>query len=91
MTLEAAFEQFRETVDAGQQNGQIEEGAAEELIEHADRFLEDDLSGGDINKAARDLHRAIDELEREGEITSELAASLRQMADELEAAARRQS
>ncbi len=91
MTLEAAFEQFRETVDAGQQSGQIEEGAAEELIEHADRFLEDDLSGGDINKAARDLRRAIDELEREGEITSELAASLRQMADELEAAARRQS
>jgi eukaryotic-like serine/threonine-protein kinase len=91
LTLEAAFAQFRQTVEAGQQNGQIEEGAAEELMDRAERFLEDDLNGGDINKASRELHRAIDELEHDGEISAELAASLRQMADELEAAARRQS
>ena len=93
VSLDAAFERFRETVDAGQQNGQIEEGAAEELIDRASRFVEDDdLSGGDINRASRDLHRAIDELEADGEISSsDLAASLRQMADDLEAAARRES
>ena len=78
-------------MDDAQQSGQIEEDAAEELIDRASRFVEDDnLSGGDINRAARDLHRAIDELEADGEITADLAATLRQMADDLEAAARRE-
>jgi eukaryotic-like serine/threonine-protein kinase len=92
ITLDAAFESFSQAVAAGQQIGQIEEGAAEELIDLASRFVEDDdLGGGDINRASRDLQRAIDEFEADGEITSELAASLRQIADELEAAARRES
>jgi serine/threonine-protein kinase len=92
-TLEAAVQQFRDAVTASQQNGEISEGAAEELVDEANRFVEDeDLRGGDINRIARDLNRAIDEFEREGEIGSPtLATELRRLVDEMEAAARRQS
>ena len=90
ISLEAAVERFHQAVDEGEQNGLIEEGGAEELIELADKFLEDDMNGGDINRAARNLHRAIDEMEADGEIASaDVAASLRQMVDDMEAGARR--
>ncbi len=78
-------------VAAGQQNGSIDGDAAEELLEQADKFRDEDLSGGDINKASRDLNRAINELEAEGQIASaETADALRQQAAEIEAAARRE-
>jgi tellurite resistance protein len=79
-------------VAAGQQNGEIDEGAAGELVDQANRFVEDDdLKGGDINRIVRDLNRKIDEFERDGEIGSAaLATELRRLVDEMEAAARRQ-
>jgi hypothetical protein len=91
-TLDAAVHQFRQTVAAGQQNGEIDEGAAGELDDQANRFVEDDdLKGGDINRIVRDLNRKIDEFERDGEIGSAaLATELRRLVDEMEAAARRQ-
>jgi serine/threonine protein kinase len=89
LSLEAAVDRFQQAVEDGRQNGSIEDDAAEELIDGADTFLEDDPSTGDINRAVRDLQRAIDEFEADGEITSaEFADSLRQMVDDLEAAAR---
>lgn len=92
-TLEAAVAQFREAVAGGQQNGEISDGAAGELIDEANRFVEDeDLKGGEINRIVRDLNRAIDEFESEGEIGSAaLATDLRRLVDEMEAAARRES
>ncbi len=90
-TLDDALERFRQFVDTGRQNGQIEDEAAEDLLDLADRFAEEDLSGGDINKASRDLHRAIDEFEREGQISSaDVATDLRQLADDMVAAAERE-
>ncbi|MFI5027316.1 MAG: hypothetical protein ACHQCI_11290, partial [Solirubrobacterales bacterium] len=91
-TLDAAVDQFRQTVAAGQQNGEIDEGAAGELVDQANRFVEDDdLKGGDINRIVRDLNRKIDEFERDGEIGSAaLATELRRLVDEMEAAARRE-
>ena len=72
---------------AGQQDGSIDGDAAEELLEQADRFRDEDLSGGDINRAARELNRAINELEAEGQIASAAVAdALRQQAAEIEAA-----
>ena len=91
VSLDAALEQFGQMVAAGQQNGSIDGDAAEELLEQADKFRDEDLSGGDINKASRDLNRAINELEAEGQIASaETADALRQQAAEIEAAARRE-
>ncbi len=89
-TLEDAVEQFRQVVATGQQNGEIDERAAQELLDEANRFLEEDLNGGEINRIVRDLHRSIDEFEGEGEIGSaELATELRRLVDEMAAAARR--
>jgi hypothetical protein len=90
-TLAEALEQFGQMVSAGQQDGTIDGDAAEELLERADKFRDEDMSGGDINKASRDLNRAINELEAEGQIASaETADALRQQAAEIEAAARRE-
>ena len=90
--VEDAVVQFRQVVTAGQQNGEIDDEAAEELDELADRFVdEDDLSGGEINRIVRDLNRAIDRLEAEGKIASPaLATDLRRLVAEMEAAARRE-
>ena len=90
-SLDEALEQFGQIVAAGQQDGSIDGDAAEELLEQADRFRDEDLSGGDINRAARELSRAINELEAEGQIASAAVAdALRQQAAEIEAAARRE-
>jgi serine/threonine-protein kinase len=89
-TLEDVVEQFRQAVADGRQSGEIEEAAAEELLDEANRFLEEDLNGGEINRIVRDLHRSIDEFEGEGEIGSaELASELRRLVDEMAAAAGR--
>lgn len=91
VSFDAALDQFRQLVAAGQQDGTIDDDAAEELLERADRFADDDQNGGDINRAARDLNRSINKLEAEGQISSdEVADALRQAGAELEAAAERE-
>jgi eukaryotic-like serine/threonine-protein kinase len=91
VSLDAALERFGQIVAAGQQDGTIDGDAAEELLERADKFAEDDLNGGEINRAARDLNSAINELEADGQIASaEVANALRQAAADIEAAARRE-
>jgi hypothetical protein len=88
-TLDDAIAQFGQAVAAAQQSGTLEDDAAEDLVELADRFLEDDLNGGDVNRIGRDLQRAIDRFEEDGEISSpEVADDLRRRADDLEALAR---
>ncbi|RPH36782.1 MAG: serine/threonine protein kinase [Chloroflexi bacterium] len=90
-SLDDALDQFGQIVATGQQDGTIDGDAAEELLERADRFAEDDQNGGEINRAVRDLNRSINELESKGQIASpEVANALRQAAAEIEAAARRE-
>jgi eukaryotic-like serine/threonine-protein kinase len=91
VNLDAALERFGQIVAAGEQDGTIDGDAAEELLERADQFADDDMNGGDINKAARELNRSINELEADGQIASaEMADALRQAAAEIEAAAERE-
>ncbi|HET9497243.1 MAG TPA: serine/threonine-protein kinase [Candidatus Limnocylindria bacterium] len=91
VSLDAALERFGQVVAAGEQDGTIDGDAAEELLDRADAFADDDMNGGDINRAARELNRTINELEGNGQIASaEVADTLRQAAAEIEAAAERE-
>jgi serine/threonine-protein kinase len=92
LTLSEAIEVFRGLVDRGEEDGLIESEAANDLDEFADDVAEavEDGSQGDVNRALRDLRRAIDEFGRDGSIGSDdAAASLQDAVDEIEAAAGR--
>ena len=49
LSLAATVERFGQVVDTGIQDGQIDEGAAEDLIDLAGRFEEENPSVGDVN------------------------------------------
>jgi hypothetical protein len=80
-------------VDSGEEEGLVESEAAEDLRDLADKIAsavgddDDDGTQGEINRAFRDLRRAIDRFEQDGRIGSaEMAASLQDAVDDIEAA-----
>lgn len=92
LTLSEAIDAFKDLVDAGAEDGLIDSEAAEELRDRVDKIASavDEGSQGDVNKAFRDLRRAIDEFERDGHIGSaDMADRLREAVNEIEAAAAR--
>jgi serine/threonine-protein kinase len=86
-TFDEAVATFRTLVDSGVQQGQLDEDAAEELLERVNQVGEAVNEGqrGQINRAFRDLRRAIDEID-EDEASPELIADLRAAADAMQAA-----
>jgi hypothetical protein len=87
------MEAFKDLVDRGEEEGLIEREAAEDLSDLANDIEKavEDGSQGDVNKAFRDLRRAIDEFGRDGSIGSDdTAASLQDAVDEIEAAVARE-
>jgi hypothetical protein len=78
-------------VDRGQEDGLIESEAAHDLDELADDVAKavEDGTQGDVNRAFRDLRRAVDEFDRDGRIDSDIATRLREAVDEIESAAGR--
>jgi serine/threonine-protein kinase len=92
LTFSEAMEAFKDLVDRGEEEGLIEGEAAEDLGDLANEIEKavEDGSQGDVNKAFRDLRRAIDEFGRDGSIGSDdVAASLQDAVDEIEAASGR--
>jgi len=91
LTLSEAIEAFRDLVDRGQEDGLIESEAAHDLDELADDVAKavEDGTQGDVNRAFRDLRRAIDEFDRDGHIGSDIATRLQDAVDEIESAAGR--
>jgi hypothetical protein len=91
LTFSEAMEAFKDLVDRGEEEGLIEREAAEDLSDFANDIEEaaEDGSQGDVNKAFRDLRRAIDEFGRDGRIDSDIATRLQDAVDEIEAAAGR--
>jgi hypothetical protein len=90
LTLSEAVEAFKELVNSGEEDGLIESEAAEDLRNLADEIAnaaDDDGGQGQINKAIRDLRRAIDEFERDGRIGSaDVANRLREAVGAIERA-----
>lgn len=86
-TFDEAVAAFRALVDAGAQNGQLDDDAAEELHERVDEVVNAVSEGqrGQINRAFRDLGRAIDEIDQD-ETSPELIADLRAALDAMQAA-----
>ncbi len=92
LTFSEAIDAFKDLVDRGEEDGLIESDAAEELRDRVDEIASavDEGSQGDVNKAFRDLRRAIDEFEQDGHIGSaDMADRLREAVNEIEAAAAR--
>jgi hypothetical protein len=92
LTFSEAIDAFKDLVDAGAEDGLIDSEAAEELRDRVDKIASavDEGSQGDVNKAFRDLRRAIDEFEQDGDIGSaDMADRLREAVNEIEAAAAR--
>jgi hypothetical protein len=92
LTLSEAIDAFKDLVDAGAEDGLIDSEAAEELRDRVDEIASavDEGSQGDVNKAFRDLRRAIDEFEQDGDIgLADMADRLREAVNEIEAAAAR--
>jgi hypothetical protein len=80
-------------VDSGEEEGLIESDAAHDLDELADDVAKavEDGTQGEVNRAFRDLRRAIDEFGQDGGIGSDdTAARLQDAVDEIEAAAARE-
>jgi eukaryotic-like serine/threonine-protein kinase len=91
LTFSEAMEAFQDLVDRGEEEDLIEGEAAEDLSDLANDIEKavEDGSQGDVNKAFRDLRRAIDEFGRDGRIVDDTAASLQDAVDEIETAAAR--
>lgn len=92
LTLSEAIDAFKDLVDRGEEGRVIESDAAHDLHEFADDVAKavEDGTGGEVNKAFRDLRRAIDRFEQDGAIGSaDMADRLREAVDEIEAAAAR--
>lgn len=87
-SLADALSAFDRIVDDGASNGSISGDAAERLrnarAEVADAAEEGNR--GKANRALRDLHRVIDELLADGEISPEVAASLDDAVNDIDAA-----
>ncbi|HUG95760.1 MAG TPA: serine/threonine-protein kinase [Pleomorphomonadaceae bacterium] len=92
LTFSEAMEAFKDLVDRGEEEGLIEREAAKDLSDFANDIENavEDGSQGDVNKAFRDLRRAIDEFGRDGRIADDTAASLQDAVNEIEAAAARE-
>jgi serine/threonine-protein kinase len=93
LTFSEAIDAFKDLVDSGEEEGLVESEAAEDLRDLADKIAsavgddDDDGTQGEINRAFRDLRRAIDRFEQDGRIGSaEMAASLQDAVDDIEAA-----
>jgi serine/threonine-protein kinase len=86
-TFEEAVAQFRALVDSGSEAGQLDGDAAEELRERLDEVVAAVNEGhpGQINRAFRDLRRAIGDIEQD-EASPELVADLLALADAMQAA-----
>ena len=92
-TLAEAIDAFKDLVDSGEEEGLIESDAADDLDELADDVAKavEDGAQGEVNRAFRDLRRAIDRFEQDGGIGSaDMADSLREAVDEIDAAAARE-
>jgi len=92
LTFSEVIDAFKDLVDRGEEDGLIESDAAEELRDRVDEIASavDGGSQGDVNKAFRDLRRAIDEFEQDERIGSaDTAERLREAVDDIEAAAAR--
>jgi serine/threonine-protein kinase len=92
-TLAEAIDAFKDLVDSGEEDGLIESDAADDLDELADDVAKavEDGAQGEVNRAFRDLRRAIDRFEQDGGIGSaDMADSLREAVDEIDAAAARE-
>jgi hypothetical protein len=78
-------------VDSGEEEGLIESEAAEDLRDLADDVAKEveDGTQGDVNRAFRNIRRAIEEFEQDERIGSDMAARLQDAVDEIEAAAAR--
>jgi serine/threonine-protein kinase len=91
LTLSEAVDAFKDLVNSGEEDGLIESEAAKHLRDRADEIAkvagDDDGGQGQINKAIRDLRRAIDEFERDGRIGSaDMANRLREAVGAIEGA-----
>jgi serine/threonine-protein kinase len=91
LTLSEAIDAFKDLVDSGEEEGLIESEAAEDLRDLADDVAKEveDGTQGDINRAFRNIRRAIEEFEQDERIGSDMAARLQDAVDEIEAAAAR--
>ncbi|MGH2488311.1 MAG: FIMAH domain-containing protein, partial [Candidatus Limnocylindria bacterium] len=90
LTFSEAVEAFKDLVDRGEEDGLIENDAAEELRDRVDDVAHEveDGSPGQVNRAIRNLREAIDGFERDGPIGStDLADRLRQAVSDIDAAA----
>jgi len=91
-TLSEAIDAFKDLVDRGEEEGVIESDAAHDLQDLADevgRAMEDGTQG-EVNRAFRDLRRAIEAFEQDGGIGSaDMADRLREAVDDIEGAAAR--
>jgi serine/threonine-protein kinase len=93
LTLSEAIDAFKDLVDRGEEEGLIESDAAHDLNELADDVAKalEDGNQGDVNRAFRELRRAIEAFEQDGRIGSaDTAARLQDAVDEIEAAAARE-
>lgn len=91
LTFSEAIDAFKDLVESGEEEGLIESEAAHDLDELADDVAKEveDGTGGDVNRAFRNIRRAIDEFEQDERIGSDMAARLQDAVDEIEAAAAR--
>jgi len=92
LTLSEAIDAFRDLVDSGEEEGEIESDAARDLQDLADEIASalEDGTQGEVNRAFRELRRGIEAFEQDGGIGSaDMAARLQDAVDEIEAAAGR--
>ncbi|MGH2392104.1 MAG: serine/threonine-protein kinase [Candidatus Limnocylindria bacterium] len=92
LTLSEAIDAFKDLVDRGEEEGLIESDAAHDLDDLVDRIANalEDGTQGEVNRAFRNLRRAIDGFEQDGGIDSaDMADRLGDAVDEIEAAAAR--
>jgi hypothetical protein len=88
-----AVAEFKDLVSRAREQGLLEGGAADDLLDRADEIAEKAEEGKykDVTHKIRELRRRIEEFDREGRIPSaDLVASLQTAVDEIEAAAERQ-
>jgi len=92
LTLSEAIDAFRDLVDSGEEEGEIESDAVRDLQDLADEIASalEDGTQGEVNRAFRELRRGIEAFEHDGGIGSaDMAARLQDAVDEIEAAAAR--
>ena len=94
LTFSEAVAAFKDLVDGGEEDGLLDSDAARDLEDLADEIANavDEGTQGDINKAFRELRRAIDAFEQDGRFggrSGVVADSLQDAVDEIEAAASR--